>query len=217
MTFTLEVALRTAIAMLLRKTGADRVAIAVAQADLFVCRIRSGKSAPHIGTTFSVDLGAIGSCIRTAKLIHRRDTRLDDAGDQVSCAASGIRSVLVAPIVVDGIVVGVIEVASTRPNAFQPSYVKYLEAIANWVGGTCDCAGQCDTETIPQPFLPITGEIIASTECSQPDPIAGQGSRPEESENQDPGIAAFRRVLDEMPLTSTWEDICHLLVPRFKA
>ena len=210
-----DVALGVAVRAALQKTGASAAAVALAQRGRLVCRARAGDIAPDIGIALSVNAGITGACVRSARLLYCYDARIDKRVDAAVCRALGIRSILVAPILVGGVVVGIVEALSDRPHAFEHLHAKWLEAVADCVRSFCYCSDQ----TAPAPGLQkryadpepkkVTSKDVGPTLGQSALGTAQLGKLQREI---DPGLASFRGVLEKMPPVSTWEDICQELV-----
>lgn len=207
-----HVALNAAVSALVDKSAADGAAVALAEKGQLVCRASAGEIAPDVGVALTANTGITGACVRSAKLLHCRDTQLDSRVDAAVCRTSGIRSILVTPILLDGAVVGIVEALSSRPNAFQPAHENWLRAVADWLREICYCSNQNPGRpSIRQtPVEPKSAHKLPTSGAAQP---AIAPKRPP----RDPGLASFRETLEQIPVASTWEDICHLLVRRFVA
>jgi len=112
---------------LLRGTGA---AIAIAQNGPIVCRASVGACRLPLGTPVDVNSGLSGECIRTGKPLLCRDAEKDSRIDALICRQLGIRSVVAAPLRYEREVVGVLEVFSPQPFAFDNGDLAVLERLA---------------------------------------------------------------------------------------
>ncbi len=101
-------------------TRASGAAIGLAEGEEMVARASSGE-APPLGARFHTGSGFSGECVRTAKLQRCDDTESDALVDRDSCRALGVRSMIAVPVLVSGDVVGLIEVFSPHPYAFEES------------------------------------------------------------------------------------------------
>ncbi len=211
-------ALRAAVRVLQQKTEASGVAAAMAEGHQLVCRARAGEIAPAIGVALSADTGITAACVRSAKLLQCHDALTDDRVDAAVCCALGIRSILVTPILVDGVVVGILEALSTRSHAFQLVHMKWLEALADWVRDFCygHYGQRLDVSEghIGPELTRLTDNLedkSSQFELRAEQPDIGNAPR-----QQDPGLASFRVAVQQMPITSSWEDICETLVQRLE-
>ena len=115
---------------LTRGTGA---AIALASDGGMLCRANSGITAPPIGATLDINSGLSGESIRTGRALRCDDTETDARVDVASSRELGIRSVLAAPIQYERDVIGLLEVFSTQPHAFDQGDIAVVERLAQTV------------------------------------------------------------------------------------
>jgi len=102
-------------------TGADGVAIALAQGDEIVCRASSGAMAPDRGVQLDSRAGFSGACFRSGRIIRCDDSEKDPRVNREACRQLGTRSML--------------EAFSTRPFAFKDSDVRSLNLLAELIQG----------------------------------------------------------------------------------
>ena len=112
-------------------TGATGVAIALAHNQSMICRASIGSSAPPLGCHVDVTSGFSGQCVRSGRTLRCDDSENDLRVDLASCRRLGIRSILAAPIRLKGQVIGIIEIFSPKPNAFDNRHVVGLRALAH--------------------------------------------------------------------------------------
>lgn len=101
---------------LTRATGA---AIALRQGNDIVCRARTGRTAPDIGCHLQTDRGLSAECVRTGEVLVCNDAEANPRVDLATCRHLGVRSILVAPLRHLRRTLGVFEVLSSTPNAFD--------------------------------------------------------------------------------------------------
>jgi len=111
-------------------TGANGAAIALLREDEMVCRATTGESAPDLGVRVDTSSGLAGACLSTGQIQQCRDTDTDARVNAEACRRLGVRSMLIAPLVEDGKVFGILQVFSAWPNAFGEREVSTLEALA---------------------------------------------------------------------------------------
>src|SRR5215471_19380804 len=97
--------------MLTRSTGA---AIALGHKESMICLASVGTNAPTLGTRLDVSAGFSGECVRTAKALRCDNSDNDSRVDAESCRELGVRSILAAPIMFAGEVVGLLETFSSQ-------------------------------------------------------------------------------------------------------
>ena len=112
---------------LLRGGGA---AIALIDHGPMMCRASVGNGGPLLGTHVDVDSGFSGECIRTGKVLRCDDTEIDPRVEAATCRQLGIRSIVAAPIRYEREVVGLVEVFSPQPFAFDEGDLEVLERLA---------------------------------------------------------------------------------------
>ena len=115
---------------LTRGTGA---AIGLAHNGRMLCRASAGVTAPPLGAPIDVNSGFSGECIRTGQALRCDDAESDSRVDLVSCQRLGIRSIIAAPIQYEREIVGIVEVFSTQPFAFDEGDIAVVQRIAQTV------------------------------------------------------------------------------------
>jgi GAF domain-containing protein len=113
--------------VLTQGTGA---AIALAHKGSMICRASVGANAPAPGGRLDLTSGFSGECVRTGKVLRCDDSETDPRVDVASCRRLGIRSILAAPIKFKGGIVGLLEVFSSQPFAFDEGDVAVVERLA---------------------------------------------------------------------------------------
>jgi hypothetical protein len=113
-----------------RGTGA---AVALANENGMTCRAVSGNTFPAIGSQVDVSSGFSGECIRMGKPMRCDDAEFDPRVDPRACRQLGIRSILAAPVLYERDIVGLLEVFSTQPCAFDQGDVAVVERLAQTV------------------------------------------------------------------------------------
>lgn len=115
---------------LTRGTGA---VIALGRKGSILCRASVGASAPAVGARLDVNSGFSGECVRAGRALRCDDTEADPRVEVASCRRLGIRSIVAAPIQYEREIIGLLEVFSTRPFAFEESDVTVAERLAQTV------------------------------------------------------------------------------------
>src|ERR1700730_9124629 len=114
-------------------TGATGAAIALRTDDAVCCRASTGAPAPEVGTRLHAGISLTGLCLGTGEILLCNDTNTDRRVDPQLCKEMGIRSVLVLPIKQNAKVVGVLEVLSINPNAFNQHDAAAMSKLADQV------------------------------------------------------------------------------------
>jgi GAF domain-containing protein len=111
-------------------TGATGAAIALRRGNEIVCRARTGRTAPDIGVRLQTDVGLSAECVRTGEVLLCHDAEANSRVDQASCRHLGVRSVLVAPLRHFRRTLGVFEVLSSTPHAFDNNDVATMQFLS---------------------------------------------------------------------------------------
>ena len=119
-------------------TGGSGAAIALRDGDFIMCRASSGPSAPQIGSYFEVSSGLSGESVRTRKTLRCDDASSDPRVNFDSCKALGIASFAVMPIIRHNEVIGIFEIFSNQPRAFQERDLLALERMGEMVNTALD-------------------------------------------------------------------------------
>jgi GAF domain-containing protein len=100
-------------------TGATGAAIALRQGSEIVCRARAGRTAPDLGVRLQTNSGLSAECVRRGEVLVCHDAEDNPQVDLASCRRLGVRSILVAPLKHFRKTLGVFEVLSAAPHAFD--------------------------------------------------------------------------------------------------
>jgi N-acetylmuramoyl-L-alanine amidase/putative methionine-R-sulfoxide reductase with GAF domain len=114
-------------------TGADGLAIALAQNDEIVLRASAGAIKPDVGARIQRDSAFSGACFRTAQIIRCDDTKTDDRVNLLACRRLGARSMVAVPLCGRRRVIGLLEAFSAEPFGFNDSDATSLELLAELV------------------------------------------------------------------------------------
>src|SRR5258708_22529410 len=116
-------------------TGADGLAIALAENNEIVLRAAAGTVRPDVGARIERDSAFSGACFRTAQIVICDDTETDDRVNLEACRKLGARSMVAVPLCGRKRVIGVLEAFSAWPFAFNESDVRNLSLLAELVLG----------------------------------------------------------------------------------
>jgi putative methionine-R-sulfoxide reductase with GAF domain len=112
-------------------TGATGAAIALRHGDEIVCRARTGRTAPDLGVRLQTDFGISADCVRTGEVVLCNDAERNPHVDLASCRRLGARSILVAPLRHFRRTLGVFEVLSGAPHAFDHGDVATMQLMSS--------------------------------------------------------------------------------------
>jgi GAF domain-containing protein len=117
-------------------TGATGAAIALRRGNEIVCRARTGRTAPDIGVRLQTDTGLSAECVRTGEVLLCNDADSNSRVDSASCRRMGVRSILVAPLLHFRRTLGVFEVLSSTPHAFDNNDVATMQFLSGMMVAT---------------------------------------------------------------------------------
>jgi GAF domain-containing protein len=130
-----EIDLEPAIALIAELaqvlTGATGAAIALRHGNEIVCRARAGRTAPDLGVRLQTDSGISADCVRTGEVVLCHDAEDNPRVDLASCRRLGVRSILAAPLRHFRRTLGVFEVLSAAPYAFDNSDVATMQLLSS--------------------------------------------------------------------------------------
>ena len=115
---------------LTRATGA---AIALRKGNEIVCRARTGRTAPDLGVRLQPDSGISAECVRTGEVVLCHDAQHNPQVDLASCHRLGVPSILVAPLRHFRRTLGIFEVLSSSPHAFDQRDVATMQLLASMI------------------------------------------------------------------------------------
>jgi TonB family protein len=164
-------------------TGATAAAIALAREGEIVCRATTGENAPDLGARLNMQQGLSAACAQTRKWQHCEDSENDERVDPEVCRRLGVRSILVYPILKEKELLGIIEIFSAHPKAFDSGAIRTLEALAR--------------------------EVIESVDRAATTPASGPAAEPvreERFESLQPAVPAKEKERD------FWNDALSLLM-----
>ncbi len=147
-------------------TGASGVAIALRRDahNHMMCRASAGSNAPELGALLSTEYGLSGESVRTRQLLRCDDAERDPRVNRDVCRDLGIASVVVMPIIGEDRVLGVFELLSGKPSAFDERDLSALSRLAEMV----------ETAVLHAQFMPAIPELVVP-ESAAPQTVAPQG------------------------------------------
>jgi TonB family protein len=112
-------------------TGATGAAIVLHRDGELICRARSGKTVPELGSRLSAASGISADCIRTRLTQRCDDIEADPRADVEASRRLGVLSVLVMPLLQGNELAGVFELFSSRTYAFGDREERALEGLGH--------------------------------------------------------------------------------------
>src|ERR1700731_501133 len=130
-----EVDLEPAISVIAERaqalTGATGAAIALRHGDEIIYRARTGRTAPDLGVRLQTDSGISADCVRTGEIVLCHDAENNPRVDLAACLRLGVRSILAAPLRHFRNTLGVFEVLSGTPHAFDNRDVATMQLLSS--------------------------------------------------------------------------------------
>ena len=111
-------------------TGATGAAIALRAGDEIVCRARAGRTAPDLGVRLQTEGGISAEAVRSGEIMLCHDADRNPRVDLASCRRLGVRSILVSPLRHYRRTLGVFEVLSSSPGAFDERDVATMQLLS---------------------------------------------------------------------------------------
>jgi putative methionine-R-sulfoxide reductase with GAF domain len=111
-------------------TGATGAAIALRAGDEIVCRARAGRTAPDLGVRLQTQGGISAEAVRSGEIMLCHDAERNPRVDLASCRRLGVRSILVSPLRHYRRTLGVFEVLSSTPGAFDERDVATMQLLS---------------------------------------------------------------------------------------
>jgi N-acetylmuramoyl-L-alanine amidase/putative methionine-R-sulfoxide reductase with GAF domain len=133
--FVLDEVLQLVAERAIAITGADGLAIALAENNDIVLRASAGAIKPDVGARIDRDSAFSGACFRTAQIVRADDTETDDRVNLQACRRLGARSMVAVPLCGRRRVIGLLEAFSADPFGFNDSDVRSLELLAEIILG----------------------------------------------------------------------------------
>ena len=131
--FVLDEVLQLVAERALTLTGADGVAIALAEENAIVCRASAGTIAPESGARLDPESGFSGACLRTGGIVRCDDSETDRRVNLQVCRRLGTRSIVAVPITSSRGVIGLLEAFSAEAYGFNDSDVRSLNLLAELI------------------------------------------------------------------------------------
>jgi hypothetical protein len=162
-------------------TGASGAAIALRRGEHndMLCRASAGSNAPELGSLLSMEYGLSGESVRTRQTLRCDDAERDPRVNREGCRQLGIASVVVMPIVSDQQVLGVFELFSGKPRAFEARDISALQRLSEMVETAVKHAVAALTmpaveEPVPaEPQPPVDGIEAEASRVESPVSVEG--------------------------------------------
>ena len=96
-----------------------------------ICRARAGRTAPDLGVRLQTNSGISAECMRRGEVVLCYDAEDNPEVDLVSCHRLGVRSILAAPLRQFHKTLGIFEVLSAVPHAFDQQDVATMQLLSS--------------------------------------------------------------------------------------
>jgi len=133
--FTLDEVLQLVADRAVAITGADGLAIALAENNEIVLRAAVGTVRPDSDAHIDRDSAFSGGCFLTAQIVSCDDTETDARVNLQACRRLGARSMVAVPLCGRRRGIGVLQAFSAQPFGFDASDVRQLRLLAELVLG----------------------------------------------------------------------------------
>jgi len=161
----LDEVLRLVAARALSITGADGVAIALAEESAIVCRASLGRIAPPPGARLDPNSGFSGACLRGGQTVRCNDSDTDKRVNAQACRELGTRSMIAVPLSANKRVVGLIEAFSTEPFGFNESDVRSLNLLGELILAAIRPEEENRLAQLADRVLPATPSVLVPVEA----------------------------------------------------
>jgi len=133
--FTVDEVLQLVADRAVEITGADGLAIGLAENNEIVLRAAAGTVRPDLGARINRDSAFAGACFRTARILRCDDTETDARVNLQACRGLGARSMVAVPLCGRKRGIGLLQAFSAKPFGFNDSDVRNLSLLAQLVQG----------------------------------------------------------------------------------
>jgi GAF domain-containing protein len=112
-------------------TGATGAAIGLRKGKEVICRARAGRTAPDLGVRLQTESGVSARCLERGEVVLCSNAENDPHADRMICERLGVRSILAAPLREFHRTLGIFEVLSSVPNAFNSQDVATMQLLSS--------------------------------------------------------------------------------------
>lgn len=133
-------------------TGAMAATISLYVDGELICRACTGTSKQKTGARLQMESGLASESVRTRRILRCNDTSVDVRTNSENCGKYGISSAMVMPLARGPEVIGVFELLSGMPNAFEERDLSALARLGEMVETAMDHADTAK-QTPPDTFF----------------------------------------------------------------
>jgi len=203
--FALDDVLQLVAERALAITGADGVAIALAEGEEIVCRGSAGAIAPDAGARLDPNSGFSGACFRSGEVIRCDDAEHDARVNLQAALLLGARSMVAVPLAGQNCVIGLLEAFSYDAYGFNDSDVRSLNLLAELILAALrpeeeDRLAQISRQvtaraTVPELKAPTEEAEVVEPKLEEPPPVFEPAALRDGPENTRPGLIVVMVVL----------------------
>src|SRR5207237_1844224 len=169
--FALDEVLRLVAARAISITGADGVAIAIAEENAIVGRASVGRIAPPPGVRLDPNSGFSGACLLSGQTVRCADSDKDARVNAQACRDLGTRSMIAVPLSAKKRVVRLIEAFSTEAFGFNDSDVRSLNLLGELILAAIRPEEEDRLAQIAERILPTPPPSVAPAELKAELPV----------------------------------------------
>ncbi len=166
---------------LTRATGAA-IALSADNDSEMICVASAGDDAPPVRSRLQVGSGFSGECVRTGRSLRCDDSETDDRVDRAGCKSLGIRSLVAVPIRQGSKVIGLLEVFSPQPYAFNADDIGSLQHLTGGILAAIQPGAQAENvrsvKTQPVKSQPDKAQAADANRSSPMQPTLPSSTRP---------------------------------------
>jgi WD40 repeat protein len=151
----ISVLLKNVVELVRSMTHADGAAIALCDQWGVICRASTGD-APELGTRLRPDSALTRECFENGQVVVCQDTETDYRVHRPIAQSLKLRSAVVVPLQAQDSILGVVEVLSSRPGAFDAAQVARLRRVAETLSPALNPAPQPSVVSDQAQSLPRT-------------------------------------------------------------
>ena len=195
--FALDEVLQLVAERALAITGADGVAVALAEGSEIVCRGSAGAIAPDAGARLDPNSGFSGACFRSGQVIRCDDAEHDPRVNLQAALLLGARSMVAVPLAGQNCVIGLLEAFSYDAFGFNDSDVRSLNLLAELILAALRPEEEDRLAQISRQVSARTGAPVSVRESVPAEPISHDEIEPD-SQIQAASDLAVTPVADEL-------------------
>jgi len=197
--FVLDEVLQLVAERALRITGADGVAIALAEGDAIICRAVAGKVTPDAGVRLDPSSGFSGICLSSGQIVRCDDSETDPRVNAAACRVLGTRSMVAVPLSAKRTNIGLLEAFSTEAHGFNDSDVRSLSLLAELILAALRPEEEDRLAEISRRVMPSTPVAVRVSDQLQEDHSEVGRSEPiAEQKNLEPVMTAVTAEATEL-------------------